>query len=81
MAYTAITRLEDTLEGVPKDRTPIGPLVGGWVSKNFSDFLVSKTAQGAQLIAKAQIRAMEIVGYNAFFAYADALYVPKEDTS
>jgi len=77
MTYTATKRFEDALKGVPEDRIPIVPLVGGWAAKNFSDFPLSKTAQDAQLIAGVQIRAMETVGYDAFFAYADALYVPE----
>ena len=75
MTYSALERFKDSIKGSPRDRVPIFPLVGGWVTENFSDFPLSKVALDPELIADAQIKARESVGYDPLYAYADALYI------
>jgi len=70
-------RFQDALRGTPNDRVPIIPMIGGWAAANFSDVPLSKLAQDPKRIADAQVRAMETVGHDAFFAYADPLYIPE----
>jgi len=72
-----MARFQDALRGTPNDRVPIIPMIGGWAAINFSDVPFSKHAQDAKRIVDAQIRAMETIGYDAFFAYADPLYIPE----
>jgi uroporphyrinogen-III decarboxylase len=52
-------------------------MIGGWAAANFSDVPLSKLAHDPKRIADAQVRAMETVGHDAFFAYADPLYIPE----
>jgi uroporphyrinogen decarboxylase len=47
------------------------------VSGNFSDKPLSEIARNAKLLAEAQIRAKEAIGYDAFFGYAEPLYIPE----
>ncbi len=76
MTYSPIQRFHDALKGKPKDRVPLFPMIAGWAATNFSDAPPSKLASDAGLIVQAQIRARETAGYDPFFAYANALYVP-----
>jgi uroporphyrinogen decarboxylase len=76
MSYTAIKRFHDALKGKPKDRVPLFPMTAGWAAANFSEAPPSKVASDGKLIAQAQIRAKEAAGYDALFAYANALFVP-----
>ncbi|MBW1998281.1 MAG: uroporphyrinogen decarboxylase family protein [Deltaproteobacteria bacterium] len=71
MAYTEMDRLMDTLNGEPRDRVPILPMVSGWSATNFSDLPVSRLAFEPKLVVEAKIRAREAMGYDAFFAYAE----------
>lgn len=77
MTYSAMERFRDTLIGEPKDRVPLFPMIAGWAAVNFSKSPPSKLASEPKLIVEAQIKAMESVGYDAFYAYADPLYVPE----
>lgn len=77
MTYSEMDRFCDALQGKPRDRVPIFPMVAGWVAGNFSDKPVSEIARNAKLLVEAQIRAKEAVGYDAFFAYAEPLYIPE----
>ena len=76
MSYSPIERFHDALKGKPRDRVPLFPMTAGWAAANFSDAPPSKLASDARLIVQAQIRAREAAGYDPFFAYANALYVP-----
>jgi len=76
MSYSPIERFHDALEGKPRDRVPLFPMTAGWAAANFSDGPPSRLASDARLIVQAQIRAREAAGYDPFFAYANALYVP-----
>ena len=76
MSYSSIERFRDSLKGQPKDRVPVFPMTAGWAAANFSDAPPSRLANDARLIVQAQIRAREAAGYDPFFAYANALYVP-----
>ena len=76
MSYSPIERFRDALKGKPRDRVPLFPMTAGWAAANFSDAPPSKLASDARLIVQAQIRAREAAGYDLFFAYANALYVP-----
>ena len=72
-----MARFQDALRGTPNDRVPIIPMIGGWAAINFSDVPFSKHAQDAKRIVDAQVRAMETIGHDAFFPYADPLYIPE----
>ena len=67
----------DALNGEPDDRVPIVPSISGWAAVNFSDAPLAETARDPKRIIGAQIKAMEMAGYDAFFGCADALYVPE----
>jgi len=76
MSYSPIERFHDALRGKPRDRVPLFPMTAAWAAANFSDAAPSRLASDARLIVQAQIRAREAAGYDPFFAYANALYVP-----
>ena len=76
MSYSPIERFHDALKGKPRDRVPLFPMTAGWAAANFSDASPSKLASDARLIVQAQIRAREAAGYDPFFAYANALFIP-----
>ena len=77
MTYSALERFHDALKGTPQDRVPIFPMIAAWAAVNFSDSSPARLAREPQRVVDAQIRAMESVGYDAFFAYADPLYIPR----
>jgi MtaA/CmuA family methyltransferase len=77
MTYSALERFHDALKGEPKDRVPIFPMIAAWAAANFSDSPPAQLAREPQRVVDAQIRAMEAVGYDAFFAYADPMYIPQ----
>jgi MtaA/CmuA family methyltransferase len=77
MTYSALERFQDALKGEPKDRVPVFPMIAAWAAINFSDSPPAKLANDPQRVVEAQIRAMEAVGYDAFYAYADPLYIPQ----
>ena len=78
MTYSALDRFRDAIKGQPKDHAPIFPMIAAWAAANFS---VSPPAELAgdppQRVVDAQIRAMEAAGYDAFYAYANPLYIPQ----
>ena len=77
MTYSALERFHDALKGEPRDRVPIIPMNAAWAAVNFSDSSPAELAREPQKVVDTQIRAMEAVGYDAFFGYADPLYVPQ----
>ncbi|MGD9042965.1 MAG: uroporphyrinogen decarboxylase family protein [Desulfobacterales bacterium] len=77
MTYSALERFHDALKGEPQDRVPIFPMNAAWAAVNFSDSSPAELAKEPQSVVETQIRAMEAVGYDAFFAYADPLYIPQ----
>jgi MtaA/CmuA family methyltransferase len=77
MTYSALERFHDALIGEPKDRVPIFPMISAWAAVNFSDSPPAELAREPQRVVDAQIKAMESVGYDAFFAYADPLHIPQ----
>ncbi|MBW1999254.1 MAG: uroporphyrinogen decarboxylase family protein [Deltaproteobacteria bacterium] len=77
MPYSATARFTDAFRGTPKDRVPVVPMIAGWAAANFSDTPLPELARDPEGIARAQVRAMEAVGHDAFFSYADPLYVPE----
>lgn len=77
MTYSALERFHDALKGRPQDRVPIFPMIAAWAAVNFSDSPPAQLARKPQRVVDAQIKAMESVGYDAFFAYADPLYIPQ----
>jgi len=77
MTYSALERFHDALKGEPQDRVPIFPMIAAWAAVNFSDSPPAQLAREPQRVVDAQIKAMESVGYDAFFGYADPLYIPQ----
>ncbi|MCK4984706.1 MAG: hypothetical protein KAS40_04260 [Desulfobacterales bacterium] len=77
MTYSALERFHDALKGTPQDRVPIFPMIAAWAAFNFSDSPPDQLAREPQRVVDAQIRAMEAVGYDAFFGYADPMYIPQ----
>ena len=55
---------------------PVIPLVSGWVAK-FSGIPRQEMLYNPQFIVESQIRAQEVLGYDAHFAYVDSLYIPE----
>jgi MtaA/CmuA family methyltransferase len=52
-------------------------MIAAWAAVNFSDSPPARLAREPRRVVDAQIKAMESVGYDAFFAYADPLYIPQ----
>ena len=52
------------------------PSVSGWVAKA-SGLPLQKLLSDAEAMAKAHVTCQEEVGYDALFAYCDALYIPE----
>lgn len=77
MTYSDMQRFKDALEGTPKDRVPIFPLIAGWAAANFSNFSPLEVASDPQLIVRAQIEAKGAIGYDAVFSYVHPLYIPE----
>jgi MtaA/CmuA family methyltransferase len=77
MTYSDMDRFKDALEGKPRDRVPLFPMIAGWAAVNFSAFSLSHMARRPELIVEAQIKAKESLGYDSLYAYADPLYVPE----
>lgn len=77
MSYSAMQRFKDALEGSPRDRVPIFPLIAGWAAVNFSDFSLLEVASDSQLMVNAQIDARESMGYDPLFSYVHPLYIPE----
>ncbi|MBW2030094.1 MAG: hypothetical protein JRJ03_15100 [Deltaproteobacteria bacterium] len=71
MAYREMDRFMDALNGEPRDRVPIFPMLSAWSVKNFSDLPISRLAFEPGLVVEAKIWAKEAMGYDAFFAYAE----------
>lgn len=77
MSYSAMARFQDALKGTPRDRVPVVPMIAGWVAANYGGKSLPELARDPKEIADAQIRAMEAVGHDALFSYADPLYIPE----
>jgi MtaA/CmuA family methyltransferase len=77
MTYSALERFQDAIKGEPKDHVPIFPMIAAWAAVNFSDSHPAELARDPQRVVDAQIKAMEAVGYDAFYAYANPLYIPQ----
>jgi len=77
MTYSALERFLDAIKGEPKDHVPIFPMIAAWAAANFSDSSPAELAGDPQRVVDAQIRAMEAVGYDAFYGYANPLYIPQ----
>ncbi len=77
MSYSDMQRFKDALDGNPRDRVPIFPLIAGWVAANFSDFSPLEVASDPHLMVNAQIEAKESMGYDALFSYVHPLYIPE----
>jgi MtaA/CmuA family methyltransferase len=75
--YSALERFQDAIKGQPEDHVPIFPMIAAWAAVNFSDSPPARLAGDPQRVVEAQIRAMEAVGYDAFYAYANPLYIPQ----
>jgi uroporphyrinogen decarboxylase len=75
MTYSAIERFNDALKGEPRDHVPIFPMTMNWAMANFSDFPLSKVVHEPELIIDGIIKAKEAAGYDAFYAYADSLFI------
>ena len=77
MPYSAMDRFKDALRGRPRDRVPIFPLVSTWVAANFTRYSPPELAKNPHLIFDAQVKAQEVVGHDALFAYGHALFIPE----
>jgi MtaA/CmuA family methyltransferase len=58
------------------EEVPAIPSVGGWVAK-FSGVPLKELLFSPEAFVKAQINAQKEIGYDALFAYLDALYIPE----
>lgn len=77
MTYSALDRFRDALKGKPQDRVPIFPLVAAWVAANFTSVSPASLAKSPELIYDAQVKAQEVVGHDALFAYGHSLFIPE----
>jgi MtaA/CmuA family methyltransferase len=73
--YSAMDRFRDALNGKPRDRVPLIPMVSAWAAANFAKLSMAEVSRRPDLIADAHIRAREQTGYDAMFSYADSLYI------
>ena len=58
------------------EEVPAIPTVSRWVAR-FSGFPLKELLFNPEAMVKAQIKAQKAIGYDALFAYYDALYVPE----
>jgi MtaA/CmuA family methyltransferase len=58
------------------EQVPVMPTVSGWVAR-FSGIPLKQLIYDAEAMAKAHIDAQKLLGYDALFAYIDALYIPE----
>lgn len=58
------------------EEVPAIPSVSGWVAK-FSGVPLKELLFSPEAFVKAQINAQKEIGYDALFAYLDALYIPE----
>jgi MtaA/CmuA family methyltransferase len=58
------------------EEVPAIPSVSGWVNR-FSGLPLKHLFYDSEAIVRAQIHAQKTVGYDALFAYTDALYIPE----
>lgn len=77
MPYSAMERFKDALRGKPRDRVPVFPLVATWAAANFTGSSPAELAKNPNLIFDAQVKAREVVGHDALFAYGHALFIPE----
>ncbi len=73
------TRIDSFKKAVALEETeqvPVMPTVSGWVAR-FSGIPLKTLMYDADAAAKAQVDAQGEVGYDALFAYIDALFVPE----
>jgi MtaA/CmuA family methyltransferase len=58
------------------EEVPAIPSVSGWVAR-FSGLPLKDLFYDPEAIVRAQIEAQRTIGYDALFAYTDALYIPE----
>lgn len=58
------------------EEVPAIPSVSGWVAR-FSGLPLKNLFYNPEAIVQAQIQAQKTIGYDALFAYTDALYIPE----
>jgi len=58
------------------EEVPAIPSVSGWVAR-FSGLPLKDLFYDPEAIVRAQIHAQKTIGYDALFAYTDALYIPE----
>jgi MtaA/CmuA family methyltransferase len=58
------------------EQVPVMPTVSGWVAR-FSGIPLKQLIYDADAMVKAHIDAQKLLGYDALYAYIDALYVPE----
>ncbi len=75
MSYSAMDRFTHAFEGKLFDRVPIFPMTSSWVPANFSRASLEETVKDPDILVEAQLKARDAVGYDCFFAYAEALHV------
>jgi MtaA/CmuA family methyltransferase len=77
MSYSALQRFHDAITSAPQDRYPILPLIGGWAATHFSHLRPYEVTLDRATMVKTHIRAAEKMGYDAYYAYIDPLFIPE----
>jgi MtaA/CmuA family methyltransferase len=75
MTYNALNRFHDALRGRPKDRVPVFAAIGLWAATHFPEAPAQEIASDAGLIAKAQLWARDVTGYDPVSPSADPLFI------
>jgi MtaA/CmuA family methyltransferase len=73
---TRIDAFRKTMALQEVEQVPVMPTVSGWVAR-FSGIPLKQLIYDADAMVKAHVDAQKLLGYDALFAYIDALYVPE----
>jgi MtaA/CmuA family methyltransferase len=68
-------RFQDALTGRPGDRVPVFAGTSLWAASNYPEATFQEIASDPELIVKAQVWALEVVGSDALYAGADPLAI------
>lgn len=73
--YSSMRRFQDALTGRPSDRVPVFVGTSLWAASNFPGSSFQKIASDPELIVKAQLWAMDLIGSDALYPSADPLAI------
>jgi len=76
MSHNKIVSFKRVMAFEEVEEVPAIPSVSGWVAR-FSGLPLKDLFYDSEAIVRAQVDAQKTIGYDALFAYTDALYIPE----